>query len=171
MHSIALWPTCIVLIIAAATDIRSRRIPNWLVVPFLASGIIWSGITGGLEGAAQSVTGISIAVGVLGVLCYLRGMGMGDLKLCAGVGAWVGPAQMISALVATAIAGGFLAMAYSLWHRSLGKCLDDTGDLVVALCRDGVRPQPTMRLDNPDAVKLPYAVAIAIGTLFSFYAR
>ena len=40
MHSIAFWPTLIALTIAAATDIRSRRIPNWLVVPFLAGWLL-----------------------------------------------------------------------------------------------------------------------------------
>ena len=40
MHSIALWPTLAVLAVATFTDLRSRRIPNWLVFPFLLSGIV-----------------------------------------------------------------------------------------------------------------------------------
>ena len=38
MHSFAWWPTVIVLSVATFTDLRSRRIPNWLVFPFLAGG-------------------------------------------------------------------------------------------------------------------------------------
>ena len=39
MHSIAWWPTLIVLAVATFTDLRSRRIPNWLVLPFMLAGI------------------------------------------------------------------------------------------------------------------------------------
>ena len=39
MHSFAWWPTLAVLGVATFTDLRSRRIPNWLVLPFLLSGL------------------------------------------------------------------------------------------------------------------------------------
>src|SRR5713226_3428625 len=108
-HSVAWWPTFVVLGIAVVIDIRSRRIPNWLSLPFLAAGTVVSAWRGGLPDFAQSIAGIGLAVAVAGVLCYLRGMGMGDLKLFAAVGAWVGPGQLFFALIATGIAGGFLA--------------------------------------------------------------
>ena len=171
MQGIVFWATLAVLAVAVATDVRSRRIPNWLVLPFLAVGIIFSGVSGGWGGIGHSVKGIGVAVGIVGVVCYLRGLGLGDLKLCAALGAWLGPGQMIFALVATAVAGGFLAVGHGLWHGSLGRHLDGARDLVVGLVRGGFRPHPSMRLDNPEAVKLPYAVAIAIGTMFSFLAR
>jgi prepilin peptidase CpaA len=170
MQSIAWWPTLAVLIAAAATDIRSRRIPNWLVVPFLLAGVFVGIWTQGWAGLERSMAGISLAAATFGTLCYLRGMGMGDLKLCAAIGAWIGPAQLVCALVATAIAGGILAVMYALWHKSLGKCLDGTADLWAGFSAQGLRPNRTITLDNPHALKLPYAVAIAIGTIFSFYA-
>ena len=168
MQSIAWWPTLIVLIIATVTDIRSRRIPNWLVLPFLVAGIIASGATGGLAGIGRSLAGVGLACGVMGILCYLRAMGMGDLKLCAAVGAWIGPSQLITALVAMAIVGGILAVVYGLRYGALGSGLDGVGDLVAGFARRGLRPHPTIRLDNPAAVKIPYAMAIAVGTMFSF---
>ena len=85
---------------------------------------------GRFSGFERSIAGIGLAIAVTGVLCYLRGMGMGDLKLLAGVGAWIGPGQLVLALVATGIAGGFLAVGYALWHRSLGRSLDSTADLI-----------------------------------------
>ena len=45
MHSFAWWPTVIVLAVATFTDLRNRRIPNWLVVPFLVAGIGTSVLT------------------------------------------------------------------------------------------------------------------------------
>src|SRR6266481_138857 len=106
-HTDSWLPTVVVLVIAVAIDIRSRRIPNWLSLPFLAIGLVLSALRGGLPGFERSAEGVGLAVVVAGVLCYLRGMGMGDLKLFAAVGAWIGPGQLVVALVATGIAGGF----------------------------------------------------------------
>ncbi len=164
----AFWPTLIVLLIATAVDLRSRRVPNWLTAPFLAAGVVVSGLLAGREGIWRSLAGIGIAAGLAGLLCYLRGMGLGDLKLFAAVGAWIGPSQLISALVATAIAGGLLAIAWGLWNRSLGRHLDAVGELA-RFWRRGLRPHPALQLSNPAAVKMPYAAAIAAGTMFSFF--
>src|SRR5437867_11123115 len=108
MHSFAWWPTLVVLGVAVVTDISSRRIPNWVSLPFLAAGIAVNAVRGGWPAIGQSAAGVGIAVAVVGVFCYLRGIGLGDLKLCAGVGAWVGPGQLVMALVGTGIAGGVL---------------------------------------------------------------
>jgi len=89
MHSIAWWPIVTLLVIATVVDLYSRRIPNWLVLPFLAAGVIVTTATHGVKGLGQSLAGIALAVAVTGVLCWLRGMGMGDLKLCAAVGGWI----------------------------------------------------------------------------------
>ena len=58
MHSIAWWPTLIVLAVATFTDLRSRRIPNWLVLPFLVAGIVVSGWLHGWHGIGQSFAGL-----------------------------------------------------------------------------------------------------------------
>ncbi len=170
LHSLAWWPVLTLLVIAAIVDIRSRRIPNWLVLPFLAAGVVATTASHGLTGLRQSLSGIALAVAVTGVLCWLRGMGMGDLKLCAAVGAWIGPAQLGTALVATGIAGGLLALIWAACHGSLNESLDGSGDLVRGFWTRGVRPHPSLVLENPVARTMPYAPAIAIGTIFSFLA-
>src|ERR1017187_2209161 len=101
MHSIAWWPVLTLLAMATAVDIHSRRIPNWLVLPFLAAGVIANTASHGMKGLGQSMGGIALAAAVTGILCWLRGMGMGDLKLCAALGGWIGPGQLVTALVAT----------------------------------------------------------------------
>jgi prepilin peptidase CpaA len=62
-----------------------------------------------------------------------------------------------------------LALAHSLWHRSLGAPLDGAGELLAGLAGGGLRPHETLRLENPAAARMPYALAIAVGTMFSFY--
>lgn len=159
------------VIVAAVIDIFSHRIPNWLSLPFLLAGVLVSALGGGWHGAVSSIAGVGLAIAVLGVLCYLRGMGMGDLKLLAGVGAWVGPGQLVLAMVATGIVGGFLAVGYAIWHRSLGGSLDGVMELMQGFSKRGFRPHRTISLDNAVALKMPYAPAIAIGTIFSFFTR
>jgi len=169
MNSVAWWPMLTLLAIATITDLHHRRIPNWLVVPFLAGGVVVLTANEGPRGLARSMGGIALAVAVTGILCWLRGMGLGDLKLCAAVGAWIGPAQLGIALVATGISGGVLALIWAGCHRSLGKSLDGSSDIVSGFWTRGVRPHPDLVLDNASARTMPYAPAIAIGTLFSFF--
>jgi prepilin peptidase CpaA len=169
MHLIAWWPILTLVVLATVVDIRSRRIPNWLVLPFLAAGVIANTASHGVNGLGRSMGGIALAVAVTGIFCWLRGMGMGDLKLCAAVGAWIGPAQLVTALVATGIAGGVMALIWGACHGSLSESLDGASDLVSGFRTKGVHPHPSLVLDNPCARTMPYAPAIAIGTLFSFF--
>jgi prepilin peptidase CpaA len=168
MQSIVWWSNLVVLVAASVIDLRTRRVPNWLVVPFLVSGLAVQSVTNGWSGAGRSLSGVGLAVLLFGVPCCLRGMGMGDLKLAAGVGAWIGPSQFFLAFVVTGIAGAVLAGSYALFHGSLGRCLDNTGDLLAHLGKSGLRPHAQVRLDNGAALSIPYAPAIAIGTLLSF---
>jgi prepilin peptidase CpaA len=171
MHSIAWWPTITVLAMATVTDLRCRRIPNWLVVPFLLGGIVVSGWAHGWHGIGQSVMGLGLGALLFGVLCWMGGMGMGDVKLCAAIGAWIGPTQLLTALVLTGIAGGVIAFCWALAGGFLGDLFKSTGDLVFGMRKRGLRPHPELVLDNPLARKMPYAPAIAIGTLISFFSR
>ena len=171
MHSIAWWPTLIVLAIATFTDLRSRRIPNWLVFPFLLAGIAVSGWLHGWHGIWQSLAGVGLAALLFGVLFFMGGMGMGDVKLCAAVGAWVGPNQLLTALVLTGITGGIMAVCWAAAGGFLGDLFKGSGDLIFGLKDRGMRPHPELVLANPKTRKLPYAPAIAIGTVVSFFSR
>ncbi len=170
MHSIAWWPTLSVLVMATITDLRSRRIPNWLVVPFLAAGIVISALRRGWGGLGSSLEGILLASLILGILHWLGGMGMGDVKLCAAIGAWIGPSQLVLALVMMGIAGGVMAVVWAVCGGFLKESLSGAGDLLVGVGKRGLRPHPTLVLNNPKARRMPYAPAIAIGTIFSFFA-
>ena len=170
MHSISLWPTILALGIACFTDIRSRKIPNLLVVPFALWGLVANCLLQGLAGLWSSLCGICLAALVCGVFCYLRGMGAGDLKLCAAIGAWIGPEQLGFALLMTFIAGAAIGIVWALCTKSLSRSLASTGDLLSGFAKNGIRPHDTIVLENPNSLKIPFAPAIAIGTLFSFLA-
>jgi len=171
MHSIAWWPTLIVLGIATFTDLRSRRIPNWLVLPFMVLGVAVSTWLHGWSGLAQSLEGLAVGGVFFGLLSFMGGMGMGDVKLCAAIGAWIGPGQMLVALVLTGITGGIMAFVWAACGGFLGELFSGTGDLLAGVKANGLRPSAELVLDNPLTRKMPYAPAIAIGTLVSFFSR
>ena len=171
MHSIAWWPTLFVLAVATFTDLRSRRIPNWLVLPFMLAGIGVSGWLHGWSGIGQSLAGLGLGALLLGVLCWLGGMGMGDLKLCAAIGAWIGPMQLLFALVITSMAGGIMALCWAAAGGFLGELFQGAGDLVFGFTKRGLRPHPELVLSNPSSRKMPYAPAIAVGTIVSFFSK
>src|SRR5262249_17707494 len=124
---------------------------------------------GRLPGAGRSLAGVALAGIFYGIPCFMGGMGMGDLKLAAGVGAWVGPAQFVTASVFTALIGGILAVGWALWHRSFGRSLDAAADLLTPW---GARPEKDISTADQKAVNsIPYGPAIAIGTLLSFLAQ
>jgi prepilin peptidase CpaA len=171
MESIAWWPTCLVLAVATFTDIRSRRIPNWLVLPFLLAGIGVSAWTRGWAGVSHSMGGFGLAVLIYGLLFFLGGMGMGDVKLFAAIGAWIGPWQLLVALLLTSIAGGVMALCWAAFGGFLGELFSGTADIVIGWKKRGLRPHPERVLSNPKSRKMPYAPAIAIGTLLSFFSH
>ncbi len=168
MHSFAWWPTVVVLAIATFTDLRSRRIPNWLVLPFLAAGLIVPAALVGWHGLWQSLEGLGLGALVYGVLYWMGGMGMGDVKLMAAIGAWVGPSQLMVAMLLTAMAGGIMVLCWALFGGFLGE-LGQGRELIAGWFKHGVRPNPEFTLANPKRRKMPYAPAIAIGTLISFF--
>ncbi len=171
LHSIAWWPTVTVLAVATFTDLRSRRIPNWLVLPFLVVGVAVATWLQGWTGLGKSLEGLGLGLLLFGILAWMGGMGMGDVKLCAAIGAWVGPHQLILALVLTGMAGGLMALGWAAVGGFLGELLTGSSDVLFGWAKRGMRGNPELTLKNPLARKMPYAPAIAVGTLLSFLAR
>jgi len=167
-HLLTQWPAVIVMAVvsvATFTDLRSRRIPNWLVLPFFVAGVAVSGILHGWHGLGHSLEGAGFGFLLYGVLFFMGGMGAGDVKLAAAIGAWIGPLQLMYALVFTGLAGGLMALCWAAWGGFLGELFQHTGDLAFGSKQE----RGEAVLANPRRRKMPYAPAIAIGTLLSFF--
>ena len=171
MHSFAWWPTLIVVGTATYTDLRSRRIPNWLVFPFLVGGVSVSCWLSGWHGLGRSLAGMALGALIYGFLFWMGGMGAGDVKLCAAIGAWIGPKQLLIALVLTSVVGGLMALG---WMACAGFLRDlFKGPGVWGFWRRKRMAVHDQAADSGDFLrrKMPYAPAIAIGTVISFFAR
>jgi prepilin peptidase CpaA len=103
-------------LVAAGFDIRSFRIPNLLTVPFLLSGIVYHAANTGVAGLVSSLLGAFFGFGVLFLLYLMGGMGAGDVKLMAGVGAWLGMPLTVYAFGVAGLAAGAYSVVVVLWQ-------------------------------------------------------
>jgi len=113
MQALVYWPVVAVLVVATFSDVRSRRIPNWLVLPFLIAGIAASGWLHGWHGVGQSFAGMGLALLINGFAFWMGWTGAGDVKLFAAIGAWIGPVQMFWAIFSPAWPGDSWSFAGS----------------------------------------------------------
>jgi len=157
------------LVIAAITDAKTGRIPNWLVFGGAAFGLLYNS----LFPVFPRDIGILVALGGLGVglvallpLYVLRVMGAGDVKLMAMVGAFLGTWATVGAVIATLIAGGVLAVALTLLSGSAVRMWRNVAMMfrgTMLTIATGVGGLATH--DGPSAGKMPYGVDIAVGTI------
>lgn len=159
------------LTLACIWDLRTRRIPNVLTFSSAACALLFHLVTGGWPAAAWSLGGYVLGAVLFFPMFALRGMGAGDVKLLAAVGAWVGPGQVAVAALATSIAGGVLGLAVALGYGYLRTAFSNLGMLLTHWRVAGVRPLPAVTLQSATGPRLAYAVPIAIGTVVTLWLR
>ncbi|HEY2588112.1 MAG TPA: A24 family peptidase [Tepidisphaeraceae bacterium] len=125
-HVLSELPLVLLLSIAAATDARGRRIPNWLTLLLLAGGIGRSLLRGAPIGPGFALAGVFVAAAIPFGQFTLGAVGAGDVKLMAGVGAWLGPWAGLAVFVIQAVIGGLVAIAQALAERRLAGMLRNT---------------------------------------------
>jgi prepilin peptidase CpaA len=152
-----------VLLACAAgwTDWRSRRIPNWLTVPGLLVGLGLNAATGGWLGVKASLLGAGLGLLLLLPFVLLRALGAGDWKLAGALGAFVGPSLLTDLLLASVFVAGLMALALIIYKRRTGETMRNMAHLVASLFTLHM-PGPQVSLDNPQSLKVPYGVALAL---------
>lgn len=122
MDKTALIPQIVIIIctiVAGVIDARSFRVPNILTVPLFLSGLIYHAITGGVAGLQSSVFGAVFGFGIIFVLYIVGGMGAGDVKLMAAIGAWLQAQATLYVFVIAALLMGAYSVLMLLWQKRL----------------------------------------------------
>ena len=156
---------------ACAWDVTTRRLPNLLTLGGAAVGLLCAVATHGVQGLLVSVAGWAVGLAVFLPLFLLRGLGAGDVKLMACIGAWLGPALAFWSAMYAAIAGGVLALVVALAGGYVLPALSNVYLLLAHFRVAGVRPHPELTLERGTGPRLPYAVPIAAGTLAALFLR
>jgi prepilin peptidase CpaA len=176
MGLIALMPLLVLLIVVVRHDIMSHRIPNQLVLIGVLLGLALNGvlpagwgfnsvIPGGL-GWLTALQGMAVGLALFLPIYWLGAMGAGDVKLMAMVGAFVGPVDILGVALATFIAGGLMALLVLIYSKQLLQALENLKLLLLgSMIKLSVGQMPPIVKLPVSVGKLPYAVAITVGTL------
>lgn len=159
---------CIVIcLLAAVSDVRSRRIPDALTLPALICGLVMAAAWGGYS-LAGAVTAVALLSGLFAMFAASGGMGWGDVKLMAAVGALLGwPlgawSVVLYALFFTTLIGGALGLVMAARGGRLGATF--RGILNPLRHRSkGIGPEGS-------GISIPYGVAICLGTTWAVAGR
>lgn len=154
--------------LAAVTDIQRQRVPNWLTLSATVVALTLHTVSGGSTGLLFSAAGLACGFALLIGFYAAGGMGAGDVKLLATVGAFVGATQVLWVFLFAAIAGGLYALGVllvTMINRSGG--VNTAREL-----RSGIRTfvltggnVQSLRPSFGSYPKLRYAVVIALGVI------
>lgn len=159
-----------VTLIAAVIDFRTHKIPNWLTVTGFFVALALHALLGGWPGAKFALEGCALALALVLPLVLLRALGAGDWKLMGVVGACVGPILLLFVLFGSVCVSGLMAMVQMTWSGRVKETFRNLFVLVRGFVSFGLRPNAKVSLDNPQLMKLPFGVAVAVSTMICFLA-
>lgn len=166
--SILTVATILLVCACTATDLRSRSIPNPLLAAGLGIAFLCHGIGYGAPALLTSLAGMLLGGAMLLPFYVLGGIGAGDVKLMAVVGALLGVEGVIIAGIATLLCGGLLGAAWIVW-----RLIESHGTSRIAnaseLKRSGISLAPWLAHFNLRGDVFPYAPAIAAGTFIAIW--
>jgi prepilin peptidase CpaA len=157
--------------VACVIDLRKRRIPNWLTISAAGSGLAYHLFVSGFSGLGFAAAGWIVGVAIFFLPFVLRGLGGGDIKLLAALGAWLGPLDIAWLSLYTGVAGGMLALVVSVARGYLGQAIRNIWLLLMHLRVEGVRPLPELTIHLGTGPKLAYGAAIFAGAMVTVWTR
>jgi prepilin peptidase CpaA len=160
-----------VALVAVVFDLRTRRIPNYLTIGTAAVALAVSGFAEGTTGLAGAGLGWLVGAIVFFPFFALGGMGAGDVKLMAALGALLGPINAIWLAIFSSIAGGVVAVLVSMSRGYLQQALANVWLMLLHWRVAGAGAVPGMTLRDTRGPRLAYAIPIAIGVVCTIWTR
>ncbi|MFC3015784.1 A24 family peptidase [Virgibacillus litoralis] len=156
----------LILIISTITDLRSRKILNIVTMPAIILALIFHLITTGLDGFLFSGQGFLVGIGLLFIPSMMGGIGAGDVKLLAAVGAWKGTLFVLYTGIYAGIFGGLIALFILIKRKKLVFTVKNM--LFSLLFLKSTKGSLEISNDTQNNVSIPYAIPIALGALMTF---
>jgi prepilin peptidase CpaA len=172
-----IWGLSVVLVVAAVIDGWKLKVPNWLTFPLVLSGWAYGMVCFGWAGLGWSLLGTGVGLALLLPAYAIGGMGAGDVKLLAGVGAWLGAASAsagvadtLYAFCVSAILGGVIAVAMVVLRRQWSGHYAQFWNILteILVIRDPNSLASIAAERKSSMMLLPYGIPIAVGTIAYF---
>ena len=147
----------------AGWDLKSRRIPNYLTFSGALAGLGFQLGVHGLPGLTNGLAGLGLGLILLMVPYLLGGMGAGDVKAAAALGAWLGLERTFLLFIYMAISGGLIILAVWLWQKRFLEGVRQLWNFLLnwLLCQPvDSKPPPPVSLKS---AAIPYGPAMALG--------
>jgi Flp pilus assembly protein protease CpaA len=147
----------------AVWDVTSGRVPNTLTYTGALVGLALNALVRP-SGIGLGPAALGLAVGFVPLfLVYLAGgLGGGDVKLMAAVGAFLGPYTTAYALLYSCLVGAVLSVAIIFWKEGIGGAILRFGRLF----RKSRGPD-----DGMNRLRFPFAVAVFVGAAWAVTER
>jgi prepilin peptidase CpaA len=153
----------LLLLAGCVSDVRSRKIPNELVLVILVGGWVFALLSADPWRAVRlSLAGTTIGFAIWIGFYVLGAIGAGDVKFFAAVGAWLGPSLTWRAALVAAVVGGILAIGMLLLEKRLGAAFRH---IAMAASARTMAVVPDATSSSKENRRLPYGVALAVGAL------
>lgn len=155
----------LLLTVAAVADLKYGRIPNAITYPALAIGVIGHTLAGGLTGTetdgglAGSLAGLAVGFLPLLVAWAAGGIGGGDAKIMAAIGALMGWQFALTTLFYGLIAAAIMAFAIMIRRRIMIRTLKRVGRFLY-LAFTPARPVGPATEESP---KVAFGLALCFG--------
>lgn len=157
--------------LACVTDLRTRRIPNVLSFGAALAGLLYQFVSGGIDGLGHAAFGWFVGAVIFILPFALGGLGGGDVKLLAALGAWLGPGDVLWLSLYTGVAGGIMAVVVAVIHGYLGTAIRNVYLLLCHWRVAGIKALPAITLENSKSPKLAYAFPILTGMVATIWLR
>lgn len=151
-------------------DWRFRRIPNWLTVPAVFSGLALSAVLWQWAGLKLSLEGAGISLGLLLPFVLVRGLGAGDWKLMGALGSFLGPGRTLTVLLGTIFIAGVMSIVEIIRQGKVRETFYNLSVIFVAYSTFHINQARAITLEHPGLLKIPFGVAAALSTGLFFIA-
>ena len=158
-----------ILSAATWTDLNYHRIPNVLSLGGMILGVVLHGWISGFPGLVTGLGGIAVGMAIFLPFHLAQGMGAGDVKLMAAVGAFLGPHNALLATGLSLSAGGVMATCILLVRGGLTALLKRYWSTLMCFIYSRKIVHPPPAVGEVAAMKFPYAAAIGIGTVATLW--
>ena len=163
--------TIVVAVVAALWDLKTRRIPNLLTFGAALAALLVNAYLSGLTGIGWSIAGWLVGVAFFFPFFALGGMGAGDVKLLAALGAWLGPALAVWVALFSLIAGGALGLVISFGYGYWTQALANIVWMFRFWSSEGLKPVPEVTLATHSGPRLAYAVPVCAGLMVTLWLK